>query len=567
MHQCVYDFKINELQSILEAIKQNKSGSKQTLRKRVLTLLTGNHSKTKALRLKIIDVYKNKVLGRPPKPSMKDFMMAQSFQDYSNFINQRFSHPNSDNSYLPNYVERNITEPQLLPPPPPPPPMADPDSYFKPLSFFKTKQTLLSAIYCQNNVNIASISGLFFLTDNVRHSIMKSWSIPKQEYKLQIVLRMVQIGLQENQTERLPYNMIVSVNENQCKLPTLNIPTKAGITPWRCNVPIDITQQTDLRNCLQNTLKIIWSEEPHEYLASVFVAEKLSWSELLVELRKKPLRTSDKTKELIIKLMQNDADMGVDSLFATIKDPLTKTRMELPARGVDCVHLQCFDAITFLKMNEQKQTWACPLCKKKVKFESIEIDEFFLNILQCKKLSKDCENVILLQDGSWLEKESSDYIKASKLKSNDNKSNNKIEIFTLSDSDDEDIPPPKRSKYSQPNLEKSVIKSEHIDITVTEDLTEIDTKPCTENDLVLDLSLKNSLPPSTNIEQESVIILNDDQEIVPTPSLSNDINCPPYPIAQKNDKNLKPTDSKSNTNSKYKAKDKSRDVLCVITLD
>lgn len=566
---------MNELQSILEAVKQNKTGSKQTLRRRVLTLLSGHHSKTKALRLKIIDVYKTKVLTRPLKPpSMKDFMMTTpSFQDYTNYINQRFNRQNSNNSYLPNYHDRTIAEPQLIPPlqltaAPPPPPMADPDSCFKPLSFFKTKQTLLSAIYCQNNVNIASISGLFFLTDNVRHSIIKSWNGPKQEYKLQIVLRMVQIGLQENQTERLPYNMIVSVNENQCKLPILNIPTKAGITPWRCNVPIDITQQTDLRNCSQNTLKIIWSEEPHEYLASVFVAEKLSWSELLVELKKRPLRTSHKTKELIIKLMENDSDMGVDSLFATIKDPLTKTRMELPARGVDCVHLQCFDAITFLQMNEQKQTWACPLCKKKVKFESIEVDEFFLNILQCKKLSKDCENVILLQDGSWLEKESADYSKVSKLRSNDKKSNNKIEIFTLSDSDDEDILPPKCSKYSQPNLEKSVIKSEHIDSTVTDDFMDISSDDLyTESDIVLDLSLKNSLLSPTSVEHESAIILNDDHEILPELSLSNDTKSPPYSITQKSNKNLKPTQSGSNTNSKYQDKDKSRDILCVITLD
>jgi hypothetical protein len=52
IHQLVYDLRLNELQQILEAVKQNKSGSKQSLRKRVLNLLTAPTPKTKALKQK-----------------------------------------------------------------------------------------------------------------------------------------------------------------------------------------------------------------------------------------------------------------------------------------------------------------------------------------------------------------------------------------------------------------------------------------------------------------------------------------------------------------------------------
>lgn len=36
------------------------------------------------------------------------------------------------------------------------------------------------------------------------------------------------------------------------------------------------------------------------------------------------------------------------------------------SRTPECDHLQCFDATFFLKMNAQKPTWECPVCKKLV---------------------------------------------------------------------------------------------------------------------------------------------------------------------------------------------------------
>lgn len=442
---------------------------------------------------------------------------------------------------------------------------------FENLPFFKTMETLLFPIDCTTVVDSASFTGLFFLTDDVRHSILKSWNITKQEYKVQIILRLVRRGVIENVTDRLPYNLNVSVNDHQCKLPTMNIPTKAGITPWRCNVPIDITQQTDLRNCSQNTLNITWSEDSQNYTAGVYVAQKLTWSELLVELKKRPLRALDKTKELIKKSMESDADMGVDSMFATIKDPLSKMRMNLPARGIDCIHMQCFDAIQFLQMNEQKQTWICPLCKKKVRFEDIEVDEFFLNILQNPNLSNDCENVILLADGTWREKKPKDFSDIPKI--NDSHSSNHIEVFTLSDSDDEDghtyHPETKRRKCNSTNVEESIVKSEHI--PQTEDLTKTNDNSA-DDEFVLDLSLKNNSSPSTSSKYEPIITLNDDpdsQSLTESSNILNSFYLPNISISNCRKNECKPSSSTSSGSKSNKHQEiaKSRDVLCVITLD
>jgi len=559
VHQLVYDLKLNELQIILDFAKQNKAGSKQLLRKRVLSMLSHSSAKTKALRHQIVDVYK----ARPhqsPQPQMSQILLTSQSLHQPSHQSQQVVAPYLQ--YVPSYNNATFPSHNVQPLNETPP---TPNHQFEHLPFFKTMQTLLMPMHCQCSIETATFTGLFFLTDNVRHSIVKSWNIIRQEYKIQIILRLEQVGLKENVVQRLPYNVSVSVNDHPCKLPILNIPTKAGITPWRCNVPIDITQQTDLRNCLQNTLKITWADEPHEYIAAVFVAQKLTWSELLVELKKRPLRASEKTKELIKKSMESDVDMGVDSMFATVKDPLSKTRMELPARGVNCIHMQCFDAIQFLKMNEQKQTWTCPLCKKKVKFEDIEVDEFFLNILQSSNLSTDSEDVILLQDGSWTERKSISNTLHSK------QSNNQIEVFTLSDSDDDGNVQSKEkrlklySKIEEPVLVKSEHKIEIGDITQTNNLIS------TENDLVLDLSLKNStsIPASTSSSCRPVTILNDDSDVLPSVESTRILNgyyLPNITVTESNNKDRKPSTSGISKNNKRQEKTKST-VLFTITLD
>ena len=53
---------------------------------------------------------------------------------------------------------------------------------------------------------------------------------------------------------------------------------------------------------------------------------------------------------------------------------LGKMRMQLPCRAQTCSHLQCFDAITFLMMNEKKPTWNCPVCDKPTPFHKLIID-------------------------------------------------------------------------------------------------------------------------------------------------------------------------------------------------
>ncbi|VDQ06582.1 unnamed protein product [Trichobilharzia regenti] len=54
--------------------------------------------------------------------------------------------------------------------------------------------------------------------------------------------------------------------------------------------------------------------------------------------------------------------------------PLSKCRIEVPVRGRNCRHVQCYDATTYLIINERKPTWNCPVCDVKAPYDDLIID-------------------------------------------------------------------------------------------------------------------------------------------------------------------------------------------------
>ena len=60
--------------------------------------------------------------------------------------------------------------------------------------------------------------------------------------------------------------------------------------------------------------------------------------------------------------------------FSLFVMQIGKTRMQVPIRTATCDHLQCFDAITFLMMNERKPTWMCPVCDRPADYFKLIID-------------------------------------------------------------------------------------------------------------------------------------------------------------------------------------------------
>uniref|UniRef100_A0A3P9PPP0 Zinc finger, MIZ-type containing 1a n=1 Tax=Poecilia reticulata TaxID=8081 RepID=A0A3P9PPP0_POERE len=69
------------------------------------------------------------------------------------------------------------------------------------------------------------------------------------------------------------------------------------------------------------------------------------------------------------------------AIKVSLKCPITFRRIQLPARGHDCKHVQCFDLESYLQLNCERGTWRCPVLKLGVienysnsYFEEVTID-------------------------------------------------------------------------------------------------------------------------------------------------------------------------------------------------
>lgn len=92
-------------------------------------------------------------------------------------------------------------------------------------------------------------------------------------------------------------------------------------------------------------------------------------------------------------------------------------RISTPCRAIQCVHPQCFDALSWYSVNEQTTTWSCPICEKPVNHEDLIVDgyatchysklnltdfssgSYFDHIL--KSTPEEVEDVMVEADGEW----------------------------------------------------------------------------------------------------------------------------------------------------------------------
>ena len=78
-----------------------------------------------------------------------------------------------------------------------------------------------------------------------------------------------------------------------------------------------------------------------------------------------------------------DAEIVATSSIMSLKCPLSTLRIDVPCRSSVCSHNQCFDASSFLQLQEQAPTWTCPVCNKAAAYEHLQVDQSVIH-LHCK---------------------------------------------------------------------------------------------------------------------------------------------------------------------------------------
>uniref|UniRef100_A0A8C7NPM5 Zinc finger MIZ-type containing 1 n=1 Tax=Oncorhynchus mykiss TaxID=8022 RepID=A0A8C7NPM5_ONCMY len=88
------------------------------------------------------------------------------------------------------------------------------------------------------------------------------------------------------------------------------------------------------------------------------------------------------------------------AIKVSLKCPITFRRIQLPARGHDCKHVQCFDLESYLQLNCERGTWRCPVCNKTALLEGLEVDQYMWGILNAIQNSE-FEEVTIDPSCSW----------------------------------------------------------------------------------------------------------------------------------------------------------------------
>jgi len=78
--------------------------------------------------------------------------------------------------------------------------------------------------------------------------------------------------------------------------------------------------------------------------------------------------------------------------------PLTYARINTPAKGKVCKHIQCFDLYSYLDMNQRNPKWKCPVCSKIILHDDLIIDGYMEKILL---EARRAETIKINPDASW----------------------------------------------------------------------------------------------------------------------------------------------------------------------
>lgn len=474
LRSMILTFRTYELQLLLGFAGQNKNGNKSELQSRALQLvhLVPLHSK-------IRELYK---VSQESQQLSSGTMNGQPMNSYSGLNYGGMPMMNLGGPYAQSAQQgRNLYQAQV--PQQANPHMYNPSPYqMQPartsapvhpevkivkLPFYDVQAELLkpASLNPQGSNRFQEAQFHFFLSPSQATDIASNRDIQagsQIDYLYQIQLRFCPLSVEPNKevSDEFPPNVNLMVNGKQVPLPNPIPSTKPGVEPKRPPRPVNITSFCKLSPILPNNVNVKWATEYGKaWICGIWMVMKCTSTDLLERLKKRGQREPDFTRKLIIeKLNDTDLEVATTSQKVSLLCPLGKMRMKVPCRPITCEHLQCFDANTFLQMNEKKSTWTCPVCNSKALYDTLLIDGYFQEIIESKTLPCDENEIILERDGTWnpVPKED-DKPKAGTssggARSNSAENGDDGDVAVIDLSDDEDIPlPPGQPRHSLPPL-------------------------------------------------------------------------------------------------------------------
>ncbi|KAG1663722.1 E3 SUMO-protein ligase PIAS1 [Nymphon striatum] len=480
----VLTFRVSELQVLLGFAGRNKSGRKPELQHRALELTC---LKSTPIMMKIRELYRRREQTTHQKNNseLMSVLEAGSMKPCPNYVPSSRSYnsitPSSSVNYRsdrlmgagPEMNGGNISYP------------VHPDVRLKTLPFYDTVAELIrptSLVPSGNNVRYQESHFVIHLTPQQAQNAAMSREIRTshtgarmEHYNTQIQLRFCYLETSCEQDDNFPPNICVKVNEKVCPLPNFIPTNKPGVEPKRPGKPVNITCLCKLSPIVANYIDVTWtSDVGRGFVFAAYLVNKVTSTTLLSRLKSSGMRSADHTRALIKEKLSHDMDseIATTSLKVSLMCPLGKSRMQLPCRASTCTHIQCFDAMLFLQMNEKKATWVCPVCDQTALFDKLMIDGLFLEIV--REAPSTCNEVKFAEDGSW-----SPLIAKKESQSSVQSSPSKVKIYDII----ADVIPKKKPSLEVVDLTLSSDDEPDDNVTKSTNQDIKDIKPCMPSSL------------------------------------------------------------------------------------
>lgn len=191
-----------------------------------------------------------------------------------------------------------------------------------------------------------------------------------------------------------PHQSEIKVNGGEIKANLRGLKNKPGSTR-----PVDITKELRL-NIAQysNNVEMTYALTSKKFYLVLYVVRSIPVTDLVKRLENgKRITEKSVVDDMLNKA--RDADIVTTASVLSLKCPLSTLRISLPIRSVTCRHNQCFDATSYLQLQEQGPTWSCPICNNPAPFDSLAVDEYVNSIL--KGTSKSVAQVTIQPDAKW----------------------------------------------------------------------------------------------------------------------------------------------------------------------
>lgn len=370
----------NDLKKILKEEGTSQTGNKAALQARVIGLITNAVARSDAEQLRRLQ-YRVQHHGEAPPPATA----SPAAPSYSQPAPPLANGYTMATGYQSNGAYQSYPQQPHQPPAPP-----RPTYFFKDSPFFEIRELILTNMTLDASpTHRATLSRNFTLNEAQTARL-------KAEPSLRLLLFSAleqPLAPYSRLDVAFPSQIEVKVNDDEVKANYKGLKNKPGSTR-----PADITDfvRTKVAN-QRNSLLITYALTQKKYNLFIYLVRKFSVEELTRRIKQRNVITRESVLSEMVK-KANDPDIEVGSTVMSLKDPISTLRIATPCRSTVCTHNQCFDAESFLQLQEQAPTWTCPICSKTISFEALAVDQYVEDILN---KARNTDQVTIQPSGEW----------------------------------------------------------------------------------------------------------------------------------------------------------------------